>query len=54
MSKIKKKFKWKRFPTISVLPYKSPVVCWHSTKKSVLLKNEEDYREIIVAKKKKK
>jgi len=54
MSKIKKKFKFKRFPKVSVLSYKSPVVCWHSTKKSVLLKNEEEYREIIVAKKRKK
>jgi hypothetical protein len=53
MGKIKKKFRWRRFPKLSVLPYKSPVVCWHSTKKSVLLVDEEEYRDIIIPKDKK-
>ena len=32
-----RKFKWRRWPKESKLKYKSPVVCWHSTKKSVEL-----------------
>lgn len=30
-----RKFKWRRWPKQSKLKYKSPVVCWHTTKKSV-------------------
>ena len=32
-----KKFKWKRYPTIKKIPYKSPVKCWQTQVEEVEL-----------------